>query len=72
MHPQWANILLQGLGRRVLTVVAIGGPHCQIKALHWHYFISCDFTLSAKSSLESRPVDTHKPVEALSMHIYLV
>ena len=44
IYPQWANIPLQGLDRRVLTVVAIAGSHCQIKALHWHHFTSCDFT----------------------------
>ena len=35
MHPQRANIPLQGLDRRVLTVRGISGPHCQIAALHW-------------------------------------
>ena len=29
MHPQRANIPLQGLDRRALTVGAISGPHSQ-------------------------------------------
>ena len=52
MHPQTANIPLQGLDRHVLTVGAISGLHCQIGILHWCYFTSCGFTWSEKSSLE--------------------
>ena len=33
MHPQRANIPLQGLDRRALTVGAISGPHSQPGAL---------------------------------------
>ena len=33
MHPQRANIPLQGLDRRALTVGAISGPHSQLGAL---------------------------------------
>ena len=33
MHPQWANIPLQGLDRRALTVGVISGPHSQPGAL---------------------------------------
>ena len=36
MHPQRANIPLQGLDRRALTVEAISGPHSQPGALLWH------------------------------------
>ena len=32
-----ANIPLQGLDRHLLTMGAISGPHCQIRALHWHH-----------------------------------
>ena len=35
MDPQGANIPLQGLDRRALTVGAISGPHNQLGALHW-------------------------------------
>ena len=35
MHPQRANIALQGLDRRALTVGAISGPHSQPEALLW-------------------------------------
>ena len=37
MHPQRANIPLQGLDGYLLTMAAISGPHCQIRALHWHH-----------------------------------
>ena len=37
MCPQRANIRLQDLDRRVLTVGAISGSHCKIRALHWHH-----------------------------------
>ena len=52
MHPQRANISLQGLDRRVLTVGAISGPHSQIGALTallWRCFTSRELTWSAKS-----------------------
>ena len=49
MHPQRANIPLQGLDRRALTVGAISGPHSQLGALLWRYFTSCGFTWSATS-----------------------
>ena len=38
MHPQRANIPLQGLDRRALTVGAISGPHSQLGALLWCHF----------------------------------
>ena len=40
MHPQRANIPLQGLDRRALTVGAISGPHSQPGALLWCHFTS--------------------------------
>ena len=49
MHPQRANIPLQGLDRRALTVGAISGPHSQLGALLWRHFTSRGFTWSAKS-----------------------
>ena len=49
MHPQRPNIPLQGLDRRVLTIRAISGPHCQIGVLHWCHFTSCGFTWSEKA-----------------------
>ena len=49
MHPQRANIPLQGLDRRALTLGAISGPHNQPGALLWHHFTSRGFTWSAKS-----------------------
>ena len=51
MHPQRANIPLQGLDRYALTVGAISGPHSQIGGLLWHHFTSHLFTWSAKSTL---------------------
>ena len=54
MHPQRANIPLQGVDRRVLTVGAISGPHSQIGALLWPHFTSRGFTWSAKSTLEKQ------------------
>ena len=49
MHPQRANIPLQGLDRRALTVGAISGPHSQPGTLLWRHFTSRGFTRSAKS-----------------------
>ena len=49
MHPQRANISLQGLDRRALTVGAISGCHSQLGALLWRHFTSRGFTWSAKS-----------------------
>ena len=40
MHPQRANIPLQGLDRCALTVGAISGPHSQPGALLWRHFTS--------------------------------
>ena len=54
MFPQRANIPLQGLDRRGLTVEAISGPHKQIGALLWHHLTSRGFTWSAKSTLEKQ------------------
>ena len=42
--PQRANIPLQGLERRELTVGVISDPHCQIEAFHWCHFTSHGFT----------------------------
>ena len=36
--------------RHILIVGAISGPHCQISALHWNCFTSCEFTWLAKST----------------------
>ena len=49
MQPQRANIPLQGLDRRALTVGAISGPHSQRGAVLWCHFTSRGFTWSAKS-----------------------
>ena len=48
MHPQRANIPLQGLDRRALTVGAISGPHSQPRALLWRHFTNRGFTWLAK------------------------
>ena len=52
VHPQWVNIPLQGLDRRVRvrTVGTVLGTHCQIRALHWHHFTSWEFTWLQKAS----------------------
>ena len=52
--PQWANIPLQGLDRCVPTMGATSSPHCQIRAIHWHHLTSCEFTWSAKGTLEKQ------------------
>ena len=49
MHPQRANIPLQGLAKRTLTVGPISGPHSQLRTLLWRHFTSHGFTWSAKS-----------------------
>ena len=49
MHPQRANIPLQGLDRRALTVGAISGPHSQPGALLWRHFTSRGFTCRQKA-----------------------
>ena len=49
MHPQRANIPLQGLDGHALTVGAISGPPNQLGALLWRHFASRGFTWSAKS-----------------------
>ena len=56
MYPQKANVSLQGLDRRAVTVRsrAISGPHCQTGALYWRHFTSHGFTLLAKSTLEKQ------------------
>ena len=71
MHPQRANIPLQDLGRRALTVGAISGLHSQPGALLWHHFTSRGFTWSAKS-IQGKQASPHSPVEAVNMHSYLV
>ena len=48
MHPQKANIPLQGLDRCALTVGAISGPHSQPGVLLWRHFTSHGFTWSEK------------------------
>ena len=50
VYPQRANIPLQGLDRRALTVEAISGLHNQIGALLWRHLTSRGFTWSAKST----------------------
>ena len=54
MYPQRADVSLQGLYKRVLTVGAILGPHCQNGALHWCHFTSIGFTQTTKSTLEKQ------------------
>ena len=58
MHPQRANIPLQGLDRCAPTVGAISGPYCQIRALLCHHFTSYGFTWSAKSTVEKADQST--------------
>ena len=48
MHPQMANIPLQGIDGRALTVGAASDPHSQPEALLWCHFTSCGFTWLAK------------------------
>ena len=55
-YPQWTNIPSQDLSSHLLTVVAIAGPHCQFRTLHWHHFNNCEFTWLAKFTLENRTV----------------
>ena len=50
MHPQRANIPLQGLDRRARIVGAISGPHSRPGGLLWRHFTSRGFTWSAKST----------------------
>ena len=50
IYPQRANIPLQGKDRHGPTVVVMSGPHWQIGAVHWCYFISHGFTWSEKHS----------------------
>ena len=71
MHPQRANIPLQGLDRHALTVGAISGSHSQPGALLWRHFTSRGFTWSAKS-MQGKQTSPHQPVEAVHMHSYLV
>ena len=56
MHPQRANIPLQGLDRRALTVGAISGPHSQPGALLWRHLPVVDLHGWQKAFRESRPV----------------
>ena len=49
MYPQRANIPLQGIDRRALTVGAISDPHSQIGGLPWHHFTSRGLTWSGKA-----------------------
>ena len=54
MHPQRANIPLQGLDSDVLTLGTISGPHCKIGALQWYHFTSNGFAwLEKKHSGEA-------------------
>ena len=48
MHPQRANIPLQGIDGRALTVGAASDPHSQPEVLLWRHFTSRGFTRSAK------------------------
>ena len=50
VHPQRANIPLQGLDRRARIVGAISGPHSRPGGLLWRHFTSRGFTWSAKST----------------------
>ena len=71
MHPQRANISLQGLDRCALIVGAILGPHSRLGALLWRHFTSRGFTWSAKS-IQGKQTSRHWPMEAVNMHSYLV
>ena len=53
MHPQRANIPLQGLDTHLLTVGAIPGSHWQIKALHWCHLPVVDLH-GQKNTLEKQ------------------
>ena len=53
-YSQWVNIPLQGLDRHVLTLGAILGLHCQIRAFHWHHLTNRKFTWLAESTLEKQ------------------
>ena len=57
MHPQRANIPLQGLDRRALTVGAISGPQSQLGALLGTISPAMDLHGWQKAFRESRPVD---------------
>ena len=60
MHPQRANIPLQGLDIRALTVGATSGPTAnrELGALLWRHFISRGFIHGRQKAFrESRPVD---------------
>ena len=56
MHPQRANIPLQGLDRRALTVGAISGPHSQPGALFGAILPVMDLHGRQKAFREIRPV----------------
>ena len=71
MYPQRANILLQGLDRRVLTVGAISGPHCQIGVLYWYHFTSHEFTWSEKCSGEADQLTLASGGSEHDVHIYV-
>ena len=48
MWPQWASIPLQGLDRCILTVMTMSGLHSHLRLLHWHDFVSGEFTIVDK------------------------
>ena len=56
MHPQRANIPLQGLDRRALTVGAISGPHSQLVPSVGAISPVVDLHGRQKAFRESRPV----------------
>ena len=56
MHPQRANIPLQGRDERALTVGAISGPQSQPGALLWRHFTNRGLHGWQKAFRESRPV----------------
>ena len=66
MHPQRANILLQGLDRCTLTVGTISRPLRQTGGLLWDHFTNHGFTWSAKSTQEKQ-TSRHWTVEAMNM-----
>ena len=43
----------------IVTVGAVSGPHCQIGALHWHHFTSCELTWLVKARWKSRLYSRH-------------
>ena len=73
MHPQKADIPLQGLDRCVLIVRAISGPHCQIGALNWYHFTMQSWIYMVRKLYfeEADLLTLANAVEAVKMHSLL-